>query len=668
MRWPSLSIRSAVLAAIVVGVVLPALVVLAVDGVVARRSQEPVVERNRAAVMVLAAAVVTEPAWTLSESALDQAIDRILREPSVCRVEVLDVQPGQNPDALRRGNCTPGRAAVVQEAPVLHEGQVIARLRLSFDDTEIDRLLAERRGVMAWLVAAQVLFGVTVLAGVLSLRLLRPIDDLKRQAGGLAAREPQAPPEWLRGDELGQLGQHLNSVHAQIRGLIDELEAKNHELRRLAMYDHLTGLPNRTLLRELFVHAAAGARRDGVALALLFVDLDHFKAVNDAHGHAAGDELLIAVSQRLRAAVRESDVVCRMGGDEFLVLLPRVDGYDHVAATADRLVQAVVRPQAVSGSSGSADTVRVGASVGIAMYPGDGLDFDGLVRAADVAMYRSKDLGRGRSSFYHADMDVTLRARLDLERELEAAIAQGELRLHYQPVVDARDGRITGCEALVRWQHPRRGLLAPDAFIQAAEETGLIEPLGRWVLETACAQIARWRALGHASLQVAVNVSALQLRDARFPDLVEEAMGRHGLASDAVVLEITESTLLGDSESAQRAVTALHAARIQLAVDDFGTGYSSLSALKLLQPSCLKIDRGFVHDLPAKSTDAALVEAMFGMAHALGIAVVAEGVETAAQRDWLLARGGHQQQGWLWSRAVPAADFTALLDAPLAAG
>jgi EAL domain-containing protein (putative c-di-GMP-specific phosphodiesterase class I) len=280
-------------------------------------------------------------------------------------------------------------------------------------------------------------------------------------------------------------------------------------------------------------------------------------------------------------------------------------------------------------------------------------------------MYRSKDLGRGRSSFYHAEMDVTLRARLELERELETAIAGEQLRLHYQPVVDARDGRIVGCEALVRWQHPRRGLLGPDAFIGVAEETGLIEPLGRWVLDTACEQVARWRALGYGHLQVAVNVSALQLRDARFPELVEEALARHGLEPDALMLELTESTLLSDSESAQRAITALHGTRIPMAVDDFGTGYSSLATLKLLQPQRVKIDRSFVHDLPAKATDAALVEAMFGMARALGIAVVAEGVETAAQRDWLLARDGILQQGWWWSKAVPAEAFTALLEAPL---
>ncbi len=660
MRWPTLSIRSTVLAAIVAGVVLPAVLVLALDAHFARQAQQPMIERNRAAVLVLASAVVTEPAWTLDTPALRAAMARILREPSVCRVEVLELQPGTPAMTTDADRCIDQRPMAPAQTEVLHEGQRVAVLRLWFDDTEIDRLLAERRGVMAWLVLAQVLFGVVVLAGVLSMRLLRPIGALKRQAGQLAAREPQPPPAWARGDELGELGQHLNSVHGQIRGLIDELEDKNQALRRLAMYEPLTGLPNRTLLRELFVHAAAAARREGRPMALLFVDLDHFKAVNDAHGHAAGDALLVATSHRLRAALRESDIVCRLGGDEFLVLLQQVDGWDQVAATAERLVRTVQVPLPLAGI---AEPARVGASIGIALYPDDAVDFDELVRAADVAMYRSKQLGRNRSSFYHAEMDTTLRARLALERELADAIEQGQLRVHYQPVLDLRSGRISGCEALVRWQHPGRGLLMPDHFIAVAEETGLIEGLGRWVLDTACAQLAQWHARGHHGLQVAVNVSALQLRDMTFADGVQQAMARHGLGRQVLVLELTESTLLADSDAAQRAMAALHVAGVQLAVDDFGTGYSSLAALKLVQPDRLKIDRSFVRDLPGRDADAALVEAMFGMARALGIAVVAEGVETAAQRDWLAERGGHLQQGWLFSRAVPAADFEALLEA-----
>jgi diguanylate cyclase (GGDEF)-like protein len=660
MTWPKLSIRSTVLLAIVVGVLLPAMLVLVVDSHLARRAQEPILERNQAAVLALATAVVMEPAWTLSQPALQDALQRILRERSVCGVELLDLQPALEPMVLSDGTCSGDQALLWRESSVLHDGQVIARLRLAFDGGEVDRLVAERRGVTVWMVLAQVIFGVAVLAGVLSLRVLRPIGALKRQAGGLAARKPQTDHAWSGTDELGQLGQHLDTVGAQVRGLIEELETKNQDLRRLAMFDHLTGLPNRTLLRELFGQSAASARRARSSMALLFIDLDEFKGINDTHGHSAGDELLVGVSQRLRATLRESDVVCRMGGDEFMVLLPRVEGWDAVAHMAERLVSAVQAPMALTGIS---EPARVGASIGISMFPADSESFDALARAADVAMYRSKELGRGRYSFYHADMDVTLRARLALERELSDAIELDQLRLHYQPVLDARSGRIAGCEALVRWQHPQHGLLMPDAFIDTAERTGLIEALGQWVLDTACEQLARWHAQGHSALQMAVNVSALQLQNPAFAQRVLATLARQSLGRDVLVLELTESTLLSEGDALQRAVTQLRAGGVQLAVDDFGTGFSSLAALKLVRPDRLKIDRSFVKDLPGQGSDSALVEAIFGMARALNVSVVAEGVETTEQRDWLINRGGHMQQGWLWSRALGSEAFEALLEA-----
>jgi diguanylate cyclase (GGDEF)-like protein len=659
MARPWRSLRAAVLAAIVIGVVLPAALVVWIDGLVARRTQQPVIERTRAAVMALSATAITEPAWTLSEPGLIAAIDRILLEPSVCAVEVLGLQPAAVPTDFRRNTCAPGAPTVPREAEVRHEGQTIARLRLQFDDRELDRLLADRRLGTLWLVAAQVLVGVTVIAGLLSLRLLRPIDALKRQADGLADRHAEAPAAWSGDDELGDLGRHLSAVHAQVRGLIDELEQKNHELRRVAMHDALTGLPNRTLLRELFMLSAAQVRRDGEPLALLFVDLDHFKAINDNHGHAAGDALLQAVAHRLRSLVREADVVSRMGGDEFLVLLP---GARHAesAQTASRIIDGLAQPLALPGVT---DAVRIGTSVGIASFPDDAEDFDALVHAADVAMYRSKQLGRGRQSTYHVDMDAALRARHALVRELDEALVQDQFRLHYQPVVDPIDGRITGAEALLRWQHPQRGLLMPDAFIGVAEESGQIRKLGRWVLDTACDQLAAWLAAGHGGLRLSINVSALQLRETGFADEVAAAVSSRALPPQALELELTESTLLAEGDVAERVISALRGSGLRLAVDDFGTGYSSLAALKLLRPDRLKVDRGFVRDLPARVEDGALIQAMFGMALALGIEVVVEGVETPAQRDWLQRCGPHLQQGWLWARALPPDEFERRLPA-----
>jgi len=651
LRWPSLSIRATVLAAIVFGMVLPALVVLGADNYVSRAAHEPLVQRNRAAVLVLATAVVTEPAWTLSEEGLQAAAQRILNEPSVCAVEVRDLQPTQGPLAISAQRCAPGLPVVVRDAPVLHEGQLVANLRLSFDATEIDQLVAQRQGIMWWLVAAQVVVGVVVLLGVLSLRLLRPIHRLKQQASTLAARETMPALVWRQRDELGQLGQHLNTVRARIQELFEELEAKNSQLSKMAMYDHLTGLPNRTLFRELFQHEAAMARRQNDSCALLFIDLDRFKAVNDSMGHAAGDELLLGISQRLTATLRESDIVCRVSGDEFLVLLTQAGQSEQVSITVERLLRAIQAPMLLPRA---ASTAQVSASIGIALYPADGDDFETLARCADLAMYKSKDMGKGRYCFYQPDLDIALRSRLELERELRQAIANHELLLHYQPVFDMRSARLVGCEALVRWLHPQRGLLMPGTFIQTAEETGLIRELGLWTLDAACAQLASWKAAGLHPGRVAVNVSALQFRDQRLPQVLHTAMQTYDIQSGELELELTESTLMSDTETAQATVASLRELGVALAIDDFGTGYSSLSYIKRLRPDKLKIDRSFVKDLPTDADDRALTEAIVSIAQALSITVVAEGVETAVQRDYLLGLGCSLQQGYLLGRPMAA--------------
>ena len=658
LRWPSLSIRSTVLIAIIVGMVLPALVVLGADQVISRNANEPLVQRNRAAVLVLATAVVTEPAWTLSEQGLKAAAQRILEEPSVCAVEVRDLQPTQEPLSIHAQRCPPSLPVVVRDAPVLHEGQVVANLRLSFDATEVDQMLAQRQGIMWWLVAAQVVVGVIVLLGVLSLRLLRPIHRLKLQASTLAARESMPPQEWRQRDELGQLGQHLNTVRSRIQELFEELEAKNKQLSKMAMYDHLTGLPNLTLFRELFQHEAGALRRQHGSCALLYIDLDRFKAVNDTMGHAAGDELLLGVSQRLVATLREADVVCRKSGDEFLVLLTQAGGWEQVSATAERLLHAIQAPMLLPRAAG---TAQVGASIGIALFPGDSEDFEALLRCADLAMYKCKDMGKGRYSFYQPDLDTAFRARLELERELQQAIKHNELVLHYQPVFDVERGRLMCCEALVRWNHPQRGLLMPGTFIQTAEETGLIRELGMWTLDAACAQLAAWKSAGLHPGRVAVNVSALQFRDQRLLERLRAALRQHGIQPGELELELTESTLMSDTDAAQAIVVSLREMGVALAIDDFGTGYSSLSYIKRLRPDKLKIDRSFVRDLPLDADDRALTEAIVSIAQALSITIVAEGVETAPQRDYLLGLGCRLQQGYLLGRPQPAQNMLALM-------
>lgn len=651
-RWPSLSVRGTLLLTIVVAVVLPALLVGGVDSWLSRRTYEPMIDRNRGAVMVLGAAVMTEPAWTLSEAGLQAAARRILDEPSVCSVSVLDLQPTRGPMTMSLNRCPDATVGVAREAPVQHEGQQIARLRVVFDGGEIDRVVAQRHDFMFWLVAGQAALALLVPLGVLSLRLLRPIDHLKARASAIVARTPL--PQWPfdRADELGELADHLDDVHQRSERLFEELETKNAQLHQLAMYDQLTGLPNRRLFEDLFHRHAALAQRTGDAMALLFVDLDHFKDVNDSHGHAAGDILLTTAADRLRGALRQGDVVCRLGGDEFVVLLAQAQPWEAVAQAARRLLAAVEAPFALPGG----DRVRLSASIGIALLPHDGDDLDTLMRHADLAMYAAKDSGRARYSFFHPDLRSSLHERMATEAELVRAIEADELVLHYQPIVDAVTQQVRGLEALSRWQHPSRGLLSPAAFIGLAESTGLIRELGRGSIERACAQMARWAAAGPAAARVAVNLSPLQLRDQQLPERVREALQRHGIAPSALELELTETTVMAEGPATADVLARLRALGVHLVLDDFGTGHSSLAVLKRLRPDKLKIDRAFVRPLPGGADDQALIRAMVGMARALRIEIVAEGVETPEQRQALLDLGCRLQQGYLYGRPQPPAE------------
>src|SRR5512146_718148 len=422
-RWPSLSIRATVLAAIVLGVIAPALLMLLFDASAARRFNAPLVERNRDALLQMAVAAVTAALGEAGDgAAARRALARVLEQPDVCSVELSGDGP---PLALHR--CPPSESRARREVTVLREGQAPRQLAVEFGETEVGQLFAARRQVVLQLVIAQMLVGVLVIAGVLYFRLLRPIEWLKTQASAIATRHEAPALEWRRGDELGQLGQHLNEVRTRIDGLIDELERKNAQLRKMAMYDHLTGLPNRLLFRELFQHEAAIARRNGRAMAMLFIDLDRFKTVNDSMGHAVGDELLLGTSQRLLQSLRESERVCRHSGDEFLVLLRDAERWESVAAAAERILRAIETPlpltrRLLSEGVASVPEVQVSASMGIALFPRDAEDFDQLVRHADMAMYQAKQEGRARYAFYHADLNEQLVSRVGLERELAQAI------------------------------------------------------------------------------------------------------------------------------------------------------------------------------------------------------------------------------------------------------
>ncbi|MDX5372573.1 MAG: EAL domain-containing protein [Pseudomonadaceae bacterium] len=421
----------------------------------------------------------------------------------------------------------------------------------------------------------------------------------------------------------------------------------------LAQHDALTNLPNRLLVRDRMEQAIGHARRDGKQVALLFLDLDNFKTINDSLGHAAGDELLQGVAQRLREVVRDIDTVSRQGGDEFLVVLADVEDLGAVSALAARLQQHLVEPFCLKGMQ-----IVSSSSIGISLYPGDGEDFDTLLKHADTAMYQAKSAGRNTYCFFDAQMNADIRERLGLEQDLRQALVRGEFVLHYQPIVDLQGGRLQGAEALLRWNHPQRGLLAPDLFIRVAEQSGLIAEIGEWVLDEACRQAMLWLAAGLPRLVVSVNLSAVQFRRGDLQPLVGAALDRYGLPPNCLELELTESILLQDSPAFIEQLQRLKALGVRLAIDDFGTGYSNLSYLQRFQVDKLKIDQSFVRRLNDSPQDQAIVTAIVQMARSLGLYTTAEGIEEERTSQRLADLGCYQGQGYLFARPMSAADFT----------
>ena len=438
---------------------------------------------------------------------------------------------------------------------------------------------------------------------------------------------------------------------------ITALKQAEEQLRHMALHDVLTGLPNRRLLAENLESALARAQRHGHRLALLFLDLDRFKLVNDTLGHAAGDELLGEVARRLRAAVRQEDLIARLGGDEFTVVLEELQHPDNAAHLARKLIEAVARPMQLCGRELTPST-----SVGIAIYPDDARSAADLSKAADAAMYRAKQRGRHTFEFYTPEITAEAMERLAIENDLRRALARGELLLYFQPQVALRSGRILGFEALLRWNHPERGLLLPDQFIPIAEECGLIHALGGWAIDAACAQARRWADAGLNPQRIAVNVSGSQLLHKHLVETVRAAMAEHRFTPGELdlELEITESVLQSASRSAP-VLRQLRELGVRIAIDDFGTGYSSLGVLKHMPIDTLKIDRVFIRNAPDDGDAQAIAKAMIVMAHGLGLHVVAEGVETPAQCRFLLEQGCDEVQGHLYSPALPGDEVPALM-------
>jgi diguanylate cyclase (GGDEF)-like protein/PAS domain S-box-containing protein len=493
-------------------------------------------------------------------------------------------------------------------------------------------------------------------------------------------RPPEDVPEMM--ERLSRPRPKLERVEARHRkkdGTIVDVEVSLHELefegrpsrlalslditdrkraedtvRHMAYHDALTGLPNRALLEDRLTVALAQSQRSGQPFAVVSVDIDRLKLVNDTLGHAAGDELLRSMAERLQHITRDSDTVARVGGDEFILLMPGGGRGTGSATIGTKILESFRRPFNIEGRE-----VHASPSIGISVYPDDGDSPEELLRNADAAMYKAKRQGNG-FQLYTPSLNTEATERLLLETDLRRALDRNELRLYYQPQAAVDTGRIIGVEALLRWQHPGLGLVAPDRFIGLAEETGLIVPIGEWVLRQACEQGRAWHESGASGLSIAVNISVRQFLQPDLCGVIGRVLARSGLPASCLELEITESTAMEDLEISGQVLRTLQDMGVRIAIDDFGTGHSSLSYLKNFPIHTLKIDRSFVKDIPADPNDAAIAEAAIAMAHSLGLAVIAEGVETEDQLSFLRERQCDAFQGYLIGRPVPPNDLTNL--------
>ena len=440
-------------------------------------------------------------------------------------------------------------------------------------------------------------------------------------------------------------------LDARTAALADSLTLANEELTQLALHDTLTGLPNRILLADRISQAMAKVAEQGGCFSLMFIDLDGFKPVNDAFGHHVGDRLLREVALRLREQLRSQDTLARIGGDEF-VLLVRLTEPDDAPQVATRQVSLLAKSFRVDEHD-----LQISASIGIALYPGNGQSAEELLMNADAAMYHAKGGGKNGYSFFDVSMNTNARKQLQLLQDLRQALEHNQFRLHYQPKFDASNGKPVGAEALLRWEHPQQGLLQPDDFIELAEKTGLIIPIGEWVLNEACRQMRIWFDQGYSHWRIAVNLSALQFCYSGLVDSVVSALERNQLPANSLTLEITETTAMSDADASMTVLQKLSHMGVDLSIDDFGTGYSSLMYLKRLPANELKIDRGFVRDLEHDSDDAAIVSAIVALGQALGLRIVAEGVETDTQQSFLTTLGCDSLQGFLLGQPLPAEQF-----------
>lgn len=509
---------------------------------------------------------------------------------------------------------------------------------------------------------------VTTLFMVMAMEYLviRPIHRLRRIAKEIGSGSWSAEVGGVTAsDEIGDLAMAF-------REMAINLQQSDEQVRILAYHDSLTGLPNRTMFQEYLDQSILHAKRNQQSLAVMFLDLDNFKQVNDSLGHYAGDALLQKVAQRVTKVLRGGDylargssqnsgekILARLGGDEFIILLPDIPDSLAAGVVAQRLVEALAKPVIVSG-----EACYVSASIGITLYPDDGSNTNELIKNADIAMYHAKEKGKNNYQFFENLMNVAARERMKLETKLRSALERGHLELHYQPQIDSLTHKVVGLEALLRWRDPEDGLILPNDFIPVAETSGLILPIGEWVLHEACRQARAWQNAGYPLPLMSVNVSNVQFARQDVASIVEAALGSSGLDPRCLEIEITESTMMSDPEIAAQVLDDVKGLGVGIALDDFGTGYSSLGYLRRFPIDTLKIDRGFISEIDEKQADAEIVGAIVAMAHTLHLRVVVEGVETQSQLDIVTERQCDVIQGFLFSRPLPADEIVRLLAEP----
>jgi diguanylate cyclase len=548
-----------------------------------------------------------------------------------------------------------GQDELIQlQFPITHNDVQLGRFLVGLSRESLQKEFQRQLLIQVLVLAGIVLFLSAAIYGVFRFNVLFPIRKLIAASRDVG-RGQYTPVEVKSADELGLLAQAFNAM-------AEEVKQEQAKLHRQANFDALTGLPNRMMAFDRINLELNRARRSGQRFAVLFIDLDNFKNVNDTLGHAVGDELLSAIGTRVQAGLRDTDTVARLGGDEFLVLLPDVVSEVEVERVAERLLHAVSAPHELQGRK-----VVTHCSIGIALYPDNGKSVEALMANADNAMYQAKATENGSAIFFTEEMNIRLRERMQMEQDLNVAIEAGQLALHFQPIVDTAGSLPRGAEALLRWHHPEKGFISPADFIPLAEATGQIVRIGDWVLEQACRCWSAWHASGLNPGFVAINISRIQFRK-RFSKRLGELMSSYGIPSHAIELEITESVLMDDHQQIAEELSSLRAAGVKLSLDDFGTGYSSLSYLKRFRFDLLKIDRSFVAGLPGNADDVSLVKAILAMAKGLDLRVLAEGVESPEQLTFLAAHGCDYAQGYLIARPMSEDAYRAYLKDRLAKG